>query len=107
MPGSLWDDLPLSYLLESSKTGLESAMLKRLETAAILRKEIHKLLDECVQEEALGLLFQWFLLRGNELMARVTTSPTVVSNVSGKPGPMRAPDLREALRKLLESEESA
>jgi len=107
VPESLWDDLPLSYLLESSETGLESAMLKRLETAASKRKEIRTLLDEWAAEQALALLFEWFLQHGPELMSLVTSPPTVASNVPGKPGPMRAPDLREALRKLLESEESA
>lgn len=78
-------------------------MVKRLELASAKRKEIRALLEEWAEERALALLFEWFLKHGAEIAGRLASSPAVIELPTGKPGPIRAVELRESLRRLLES----
>lgn len=97
MPDSL---IPVSYLLNASKTSLENAMLKRMEQSSMRRKELLKLLDEWAEESAGVMLAEWFLRNGEALMGAVLQTATVTEL---KPGPMTATGLRDALRRLVES----
>ena len=96
-------NLPVAYLLETSDVGLQNALMQRLAAASIKRKELREILDEWVQEEAVALLFKWFLRHGDEIAALLTAPPTLPALPEAKPGPERAGDLREKLKRLLES----
>jgi len=66
-----------------------------------------QLLDEWAEERAKAMLVEWFLAHGNELMGAITT-PARVTEIKplaepAKPGPIRALDLRESLRRLVDS----
>lgn len=95
------DRIPFEYLLECSERGLRDAMVKRLERASVIRKQVRELLGEWAEEQAQAILFEWFLVHGSELMARATNAATAPG--PGKPGPMRPAEFRESLKKLLES----
>jgi superfamily II DNA or RNA helicase len=75
----------------------------RLAAASTKRKEIRALLEEWAEEQALALVFRWFLDHGNEIAARLTSPPSVIELPAGKPGPQTVEDFRETLKKLLES----
>lgn len=75
---------PVKYLLESSDERLRDFMLARLAKSANLRKDIKKLLDDCIEQRAEALLAQWLLEHGAEIAA------------------LEAPPLREEPQKILE-----
>lgn len=100
------DRIPFEYLLECSERGLRDAMVKRLEIASAIRKQVRELLEQWAEEQGRAMLFEWFLVHGSELMGRVTNPATAGEATvpgPGKPGPMRATNFRESLKKLLES----
>jgi hypothetical protein len=99
--------IPFEYLLSGSTTSLENAMLRHLAEARNRQKELTELLNLWAESRATAMLLQWFLAHGDELMGSVTR-PLTVTEIKplegpGKPGPIRATDLRESLRSLLDS----
>lgn len=96
-------NLPVAYLLETSDVGLQNALMQRLAAASVKRKELREILDEWVQEEAVALLFKWFLRHGDEIAALLTSPPTLKALSESKPGPQTAEDFREGLKRLLKS----
>lgn len=99
--------IPLDFLLNASKMSLEDAMLNRLADASNRSKQIVELLETWAERKAEVLLLQWFLSHGNELMATVTLTPTLLTEGktyrSDKSAPLSAEEFRERLRSLVES----
>lgn len=52
---------PLSVLSKSSSASLQELELKKLNNAANLRKQLHALHDQLVQEQAEALLARWLI----------------------------------------------
>ena len=68
---------PLAYLLESSEERLRDFCVSRLGKAADLRKEIRKLVTECIEQKAEALLASWLLEHGAAIAALGATSAPV------------------------------
>jgi len=96
-------NLPIGYLLETSDIGLQNALMQHLAAASVKRKELRILLEEWIQEEAIALVFKWFLEHGHEIAALLTSPPTAKALPDGEPGSQTAEDFREGLRRLLKS----
>lgn len=60
---------PLKFLLESSRTSLLSFLLAHRNKSANGKKSLRRLMEECVEEEALALLAEWLNEYGEELLA--------------------------------------
>lgn len=60
---------PIEYLLGSSERALENIVIARYAKAANLKKEIRKLVEECVGSYAEAVLAEWLIKFGPELAA--------------------------------------
>lgn len=100
-------DPPVEFLLTASKNTLQDALLNRMADSSNRQKNLLEMVDILVEVRAQIELIRWFLVHGDELMAAVTSMPTVTeiaaSSVPEKPGPKSASDFRETLKSLLES----
>lgn len=68
-------EIPLEYLLECSKSSLNSFLLAQLNKSANSRKELKEIMSEWIEARALALLAEWLMNHGEELMALASKPP--------------------------------
>jgi hypothetical protein len=66
--------IPLEYLLECSKSSLNSFLLAQLNKSANSRKEMKDVMAEWIEAWALALFAEWLIVRGEELVALAASS---------------------------------
>jgi hypothetical protein len=64
------DHFNFKQLAECSRPTLESIELARLNRAADLRKEIHEVIDECIEAEAEARMARWLIENRTDRHAR-------------------------------------
>jgi hypothetical protein len=85
------DEVPVEYLLGTSRSALKDLRLRKLTLSANLRKQLIASAQEWVERSAEALLIQWLDEHGEELLVALTADSASVEFAGGGNGEATEP----------------
>jgi hypothetical protein len=75
-------DIPVKYLLESSRESLRNLRMQELNRSANLNKQLKAVLSEWIETRATAIFLEWLSEHGEEIVLTATEPESLTGQVS-------------------------